>query len=247
MRRADELRRTFEAQLREKDDPRLAEATRVERVIFLTAAVCAGLAIQPLPVVDVLIHTPVQVFMAAKIGEIKGFPVGKKQAEDILKELGGMVGLGLLAQHGVASLYKLGLPTVGGLMAGPLMFASTYAIGRIAEYYFDQKRAGRPILVEEVRKTWSLALSEGRRLAETVLGRETPADPLAEAGSNQASFVAPRSTVVLYPGRKYSTGLSPIKSVCPYCQQEYDVPGNLLGQQVRCSRCRGTFCLTDGR
>jgi uncharacterized protein (DUF697 family) len=242
MRRADELRRTFEAQLRESDDPRLAEAARVQRVIFLTAAVCAGLAIQPLPFVDVLVHTPVQVFMAAKIGEIKGFPISKKQAEDILKELGGMVGLGLLAQHGMASLYKLGLPTVGGLMAAPLVFASSYAIGRIAEYYFDQKRAGRPILVEEVKKIWSLALSEGRRLAETVLGKESQEEPVAEAGLVQASFVAPRSTVVLYPGRKYSPGLSPKKSVCPHCQQEYDVPEDLLGQQVRCSRCRSTFC-----
>ena len=43
MRRADELRRTFlKPSCVRKDDPRLAEATRVERVIFLTAAVCAG-------------------------------------------------------------------------------------------------------------------------------------------------------------------------------------------------------------
>ena len=53
-----------------------------------------------------------------------------------------MVSLGLLAQHGVASLYKLGLPTVGGLMAGPLMFASTYAIGRIAEILLRSEACG---------------------------------------------------------------------------------------------------------
>ena len=245
MRRPDELREAFEAKLRESDDPRLAEVARVQRVIFLTAAVCAGVSIQPLPFADMLLHTPVQVFMAAKIGEIKGFPVTKKQAEDILKELGGMVGLGLLAQHGMASLYKLGLPTVGGLMAAPLMFASTYAIGRIAEYYFDQKRAGKPILVEEVKKVWSVALSEGRRRSEMFLGKEGQSfqeiEPVAEASVDQARYLAPRSTVVLYPGREYGPGLVPTETNCPNCGQDYTVPRDLLGQAVRCSRCRATF------
>lgn len=247
MRRPEELRQALENKLRESDDPRLSEAARVQRIILLTAAVCAGLAIQPLPFADILVLTPLQVYMAVKIGDIKGFPVSKKQAEDILKELGGMVGLGLLTQQGIASLYKLGLPTVGGLMAAPLMFASTYAVGRIAEHYFDQKRAGKPILVDDVKRIWSLALSEGRRRAEVFLGKESPVEsgsvqqPPRSSGSLPASFVAPRSTVVLYPGRRFSPGLSPTASKCPNCGQEYDVPRDLLGREVRCSRCRATF------
>jgi uncharacterized protein (DUF697 family) len=254
MRQPDELRQALESKLRESDDPRLSETARVQRIILLTAAVCAGLAIQPLPFADILVLTPLQVYMAMKIGDIKGFPVSKKQAEDILKELGGMVGLGLLAQQGIAGLYKLGLPTVGGLMAAPLMFASTYAVGRIAEHYFDQKRAGKPILVDEVKRIWSVALTEGRRRAELFLGKESDTLGGAErglspratpySGSVRASFVAPRSTVVLYPGRQFSPGLSPTLSRCPNCGQEYDVPGNLLGHEVRCSRCRKTFCAT---
>lgn len=247
MRRSEELGRALETKLRESDDPRLSETARVQRIIFLTSAVCAGIALQPLPFADILVNTPVQAFMAMKIGDIKGFPVSKKQAEDILKELGGMVGLGLLAQQGISSLYKLGLPVAGGLLAAPLQFSSTYAMGRIAEYYFDQKRAGRPILVDEVKHVWALALSEGRRRAELFLGKENHARvsgaqrvALAQSTGSPA-YVAPKSHVVLYPGRKYAAGYLHTSSKCPGCGQEYDIPRNLVGQEVRCYRCRTTF------
>jgi uncharacterized protein (DUF697 family) len=208
--------------------------------------------LQPLPFADILVHTPVQAFMAMKIGDVKGFPISKKQAEDIVKELGGMVGLGLLAQQGITGLYKLGLPIAGGLLAAPLMFASTYAMGRIAEYYFDQKRAGRPVLVDEVKRTWALALAEGRRRAEQVLGKETQ---VAVAGRSRAfsasaampAHVAPKSRVVLYPGRQYAAGILPKPTKCPGCGQEYEIPLNLAGQEVRCSRCRSMFSAGTGK
>lgn len=250
MRRLEDLGKALETKLRESDDPRLSENARIQRIVFLTAAVCGGLALQPLPFSDIIVQTPLQAFMAMKIGDVKGFPISKKQAEDIVKELGGMVGLGLLAQHGIAGLYKLGLPAIGGLMAAPLMFASTYAMGRIAEYYFDQKRAGQPILVEEVKRIWTLALGEGRRRAEMFLGKEGSSEEGQQPGHRQArdgdkqtkqAYVAPRSKVVLYPGRKFSVGMSPTSLQCPTCAQEYEVPQNLLGQEVRCFNCRRTF------
>lgn len=248
MQRPEELRKALESTLRENDDPRLSEAARIQRVIFLTAAVCAGIAIQPLPFADMLLFTPVQAYMAMKIGNIKGFPVSKKQAEDIIKELGGMVGLGILAHHGMASITKLGLPGAGGLLASPLVFAYTYAVGRIAEYYFDQKRAGRPVFVDEVKNIWATALSEGRRRAESFLGKEPAGrSPGGRARTSRAahrptvSHVAPRSTVVLYPDQKYSAGYSPVTGCCPGCGQQYEVPRKLLGHNVRCSRCRATF------
>ena len=250
MQRPDELRKAVESTLRESDDPRLSEAARIQRVIFLTAAVCAGIAIQPLPFADMLLFTPVQAYMAMKIGNIKGFPISKKQAEDIITELGGMVGLGILAHHGMASIAKLGIPGAGGLLAAPLVFAYTYAIGSIAEYYFDQKRAGRPVFVDDVKKIWVAALSEGRRRAETFLGKEPAMKSAMKSATVQAgrdtsrhtvSHVAPRSTVVLYPDQKYSAGYAPVCGRCPGCGQQYEVPQKLLGHNVRCSRCRATF------
>jgi len=239
----EKLRQALEKSLRQSDDPRLSESARIKRIIFLTAAVCAGIAIQPLPFAEMLVFTPIQALMAMQIGNIKGFPISKKQAEDIIKELGGMVGLGLLAHHGIAGLTKLGLPATGGLIAAPLVFASTYAMGYIAEYYFDQKRAGRPIFVEEVKKVWAAALGEGRRRAELFLGKEPAAAVPVKAGRRPASYVAPRATVILYPEQRYSAGYKLITSKCPTCGQEYKVPHGLLGRDVRCSRCRTTFGL----
>ncbi len=241
MRRPEELSKVLESTLRDSDDPRLSESARVQRVIFLTAAVCAGIAIQPLPFADMLVYTPVQAFMAMKIGYIKGFPISKKQAEDIIKELGGMVGMGLLAHHGMASLAKLGVPAAGGLIAAPFVFASTYAMGSIAEYYFDQKRAGQPIFVEEVKKVWASALSEGRQRGESFLGKEQMGAAQSSHSGQTSSYVAPRSTVVLYPGQKYTAGYEPVHAQCTGCGQEYEVPQKLQGMDVRCSRCRTTF------
>jgi uncharacterized protein (DUF697 family) len=243
MREPEKLGKALESKLRETDDLRLSENARVQRIVFLTSAVCAGIALQPLPFADILIHTPVQAYMAMKIGDIKGFPISKKQAEDIIKELAGMVGLGLLAQQGIASLYRLGLPAVGGLMAAPLMFASTYAMGRIAEYYFDQRRAGRPILVDEVKSIWTRALSDGRRRAEQFLGKE---HQLAHASRsvytlNSQHSIAPKSRVVLFPEKQYPEGTAIRRAKCPGCAQEYHVPRSLIGQDLRCSVCRTVF------
>ncbi|HHT28285.1 MAG TPA: DUF697 domain-containing protein [Firmicutes bacterium] len=245
MRQTEKLSKALESKFRETDDLRLSENARVQRVVFLTSAVCAGIALQPLPFADILVHTPVQAYMAMKIGDIKGFPISKKQAEDILKELAGMVGLGLLAQHGIAGLYRLGLPAVGGLMAAPLMFASTYAMGRIAEYYFDQRRAGRPILVDDVKSIWTRALSEGCRRAERFLGKEqryTRPSSFAYAFNNQR-FIAPKSRVVLYPDKQYAPGTVIRHAKCPGCAQEYAIPRGLVGQDLRCSVCRTVFSL----
>lgn len=245
MRETEKLSKAIESKFRETDDLRLSENARVQRIVFLTSAVCAGIALQPLPFADILVHTPVQAYMAMKIGDIKGFPISKKQAEDILKELAGMVGLGLLAQHGIASLYRLGLPAVGGLMAAPLMFASTYAMGRIAEYYFDQRRAGRPILVDEVKSIWTRALADGRRRAERFLGKEQRNTHLGRNASvlNRQRYIAPKTRVVLYPDKQYSPGTVIRHAKCPSCAQEYRVPRSLVGQDLRCSVCNTVFSL----
>ena len=148
------------------EDESINEQERVSKVILVTAAICAGIAVQPIPFADIAILTPIQAFMAMKIGKIKGFEFSQERAKEIVIELGGVVGMGFAAQQTVLTLYKIGLPFVGGLFTIPLVFGLTYAMGKVAEYYFDQRRAGEPLDKEMAKKIWTRALTEGRKLGK---------------------------------------------------------------------------------
>jgi uncharacterized protein (DUF697 family) len=135
---------------------------KAQRVIVVTASLCAGVAVQPIPVADILFLTPIQIAMAIKLSQIRGFPVSREKAKVVLGELAGMLGLGLLAQHSAITLYKLGLPLLGGCMTIPLVFGLTYGIGRAADYYFQQRAAGRPVDREAMRRIWKEARRESK-------------------------------------------------------------------------------------
>ncbi len=109
---------------------------RVRRSIHLTAGACAAVAIQPLPFADILVLTPIQATLAYKIARLRGQPVSREQARRVLAELGGVLGLGLLAQQTALGLYKLGLPGLGGFMTLPLVYGLSYGIGRVINYYY---------------------------------------------------------------------------------------------------------------
>ncbi len=66
-------------------------------MIFST--VCAAIAIQPIPFADIFILTPLQAYMGVRISAIRRVPLSEKQASDLIKEIMGVVGMGMLAQQ----------------------------------------------------------------------------------------------------------------------------------------------------
>lgn len=171
MTRFEIMKNKLAAEYAALDDQSVDERERGDKVILVTAAVCAGIAVQPLPFADIAILTPLQGFMAMKIANIKGFDFSRERAGEIVVELGGIVGMGFTAQQTVIALYKIGLPFAGGLFTIPLVFGFTYAMGKVTEYYFDRRQAGEPLDKNTIKEIWSMALKEGQRI-----GRSKEAD-----------------------------------------------------------------------
>ena len=71
----------------------ITDDEKVTQIINITASICAGLALQPIPFQDTYILTPIQAFMGTRIAAIRGIPVSRNDAITTVKELGGAVGL----------------------------------------------------------------------------------------------------------------------------------------------------------
>lgn len=111
----------------------LSADQKVNQIIVIFSSVCAGIAIQPIPFADFFILTPIQAFMGSRISAIRGIPLAEKEVSDIVKEIVGAVGMGLLAQQLVIGAFKTFLPFLGGFMTIPVVFGATYAIGKVMD------------------------------------------------------------------------------------------------------------------
>lgn len=141
---------------------------KVDRVIGATALACGVLALQPFPLADVFVLTPVQIVMIVQIGELMGCPMEGRGARAVLLEIIGAAGGGLLAQHLIIAAYKTFLPFAGAVTTIPTVAAVTYGIGQAAKVYFASMRENRHASREELRRA---ALS-GAKESEDRLSRE---------------------------------------------------------------------------
>jgi uncharacterized protein (DUF697 family) len=116
-----------------------------KKVSHVAATACAALALQPIPIADVLILTPIQVLLVQSIGRIYGVPLTAKTAFEIATN----IGLGVLLRQIFVAIIKIGVPVMGGLLASTYVYMSTYYMGRVAQIYFEK---GRPLTPEELNQ-----------------------------------------------------------------------------------------------
>ena len=144
----------------------IPDSEKVSRIINVTASVCAGVAVQPIPFADVFVLTPIQAYMGTRIAAIRGVPVTENDALTTVKELLGVVGLGYLAQQLAIGAYKTGLPGFAGFTTIPLVFGLTYGIGRVMDAYFTGKAKGEFLNPEELKEIWEKGRREGKSSAK---------------------------------------------------------------------------------
>ncbi|WP_425147646.1 YcjF family protein [Deinococcus sp.] len=125
-------------------DPQKSVDENAEEVIRGAALLCGAIAVEPLPFADLLLITPMQIKMVLHVGKIYGFEVTPERAREIVQELGVTVAYGIAARQVMRGLAKLALPLIGGLITAPAVYGWTYALGRLAQTYFENKRAGLP-------------------------------------------------------------------------------------------------------
>lgn len=125
-------------------DPDLSRDENVDEVIKGAALLSGAIAVEPIPFADMLLITPVQAKMVLHIGKIYGYELTADRALEIAKELGATFAYGLAARQVMRGVAKLALPLVGGLITAPAVYGWTFALGRLAQNYFERKRLGLP-------------------------------------------------------------------------------------------------------
>lgn len=140
----------------------LTTEEKVSRIIHIFSATCAAAAAQPLPFADIFILTPIQAYMGARLSAIRGMPISDTKANELLKEVLGTVGMGMLAQQAALGLYKVGLPLMAGFTTIPLVYGLTFAIGRTMDYYLKEKARGNVVSAVDLKRMWRDYQKEGR-------------------------------------------------------------------------------------
>jgi uncharacterized protein (DUF697 family) len=109
------------------------DADQAARVIRNYSIAAAAAAVQPLPLVDLALLTPIQVGMVRSIAMVYGQPLGLRSALELL----GTFGTSLVAQHAVMAAVKLA-PGAGLPVAISVAYAITYAIGEASKVHFER-------------------------------------------------------------------------------------------------------------
>ena len=130
------------------------------------------MAVQPIPFADIFILTPLQALMGERIGSIRGFPLSNKESTDLIKEISGVAGLGLIAQQIALGAYKVGLPGLAGFTTIPLVFGLTYAIGQVVNEYFVRKGRGEQISRKEIKNLFSFYKKQSKTFKRKIPCRE---------------------------------------------------------------------------
>jgi len=133
---------------------------KVTEVIKVTSILCASLATQPLPGMDIFYLTPIQGYMGIKISEIRKLNFKESKIKTMIKEASALIGLGMAGQNFVLTAYKIGIPYFGGIMTIPLVYGATYGIGRVMDFYFIKKAKNQKFDPEELKKIWEETLKQ---------------------------------------------------------------------------------------
>jgi uncharacterized protein (DUF697 family) len=132
------------------------ERTQAVRELIQVCSIASGaVAIQPIPFVDSVLITPIQIAMVQAIGRVRGYNLDRKSIVEIL----GTFGASLLAQNLILAAAKF-VPFAGWVMGVAMAYALTYAVGEVSDHYF---RTGRGTSADELRAKFKETYDQKRR------------------------------------------------------------------------------------
>ena len=106
----------------------------------------AAVTLVPIPFSDFIAVTAVQASMVTAIGRVYGRELNKEEAKHLVLELASVCGAGLVAQKSFATLTKIFLPGLGGVLAAPWAFGITWGMGHVAMTYFANREVTKAVL-----------------------------------------------------------------------------------------------------
>jgi uncharacterized protein (DUF697 family) len=151
-------------------------------LIKSTAAICAAVGAQPIPLADLPILTTLQLVMVSAIMHISGRERSLRAATEFVGALGLNFGAGMVLREGARAALKF-LPGWGNVICGMIAGAGTYAIGKAASVYFIEG-----LSLKDARRTY-LATRRRKRGAEFLPGHQ------AKSAGKPARDSLPRDTI----------------------------------------------------
>ena len=149
---AETIERVLEGDFSDATDEEREEAVR--EVIAVCSLASSAVSIQPFPLVDVALITPIQIGMVQAIGRVHDHDLDRKSVLEILTTLGASI----VAQNAMMAAAKC-IPVLGWLMALSMAYALTHAIGEVSDHYFRQ---GRGVSPDRLRSMFRKAYHEKR-------------------------------------------------------------------------------------
>src|SRR5690606_4725628 len=134
------------------DEEREKAATEVIRVCSIGAA---AVVVQPLPMLDIALLTPIHVAMVKAIGGVYGYTLDRKTVLGIT----GAFGASIAAQNLVIASAKL-VPFATLPVAISVAYALTHAIGEASRVYFQ---SGRKLSRARMKQVFHQDYSETKR------------------------------------------------------------------------------------
>ncbi len=141
----------------------LSEKEKVEQIIKIASSTCALVAIQPIPFADIYLLTPIQAYFGSRIASIKGVPVNESEVLDLIKEVTGIIGLGVIAQQIGLGLWKFISGGLGGLLTLPMVYALTYAVMSVTDAHYTAKAKNRKLSDDVIKDIWKRAFKKGKK------------------------------------------------------------------------------------
>jgi uncharacterized protein (DUF697 family) len=138
----DTLERVMKGDFDGASDAEKDEAVR--DVIQVCSVASAAVAWQPIPFVDTVLVSPIQIAMVQAIGRIHGHKIDQKSVVEIL----GTFGASLVAQNLIMAAAKF-VPFAGWVVGMSMAYSLTWAVGEVGDHYF---RNGRGVPQQELQQ-----------------------------------------------------------------------------------------------
>ena len=130
-------------------------AEAIRDVINVCSVAAGAVTFQPIPFLDTVLISPIQIGMVQAIGRVYGHKLDQKAIIEMLSTFGAS----LLAQNAIIAAAKF-IPFAGWVVSISMAYALTYAIGEVADHYFKN---GRGVSAEELKSMFDRVYHEKKK------------------------------------------------------------------------------------
>jgi uncharacterized protein (DUF697 family) len=157
---AETIGRVMHGDFAEATDAERLEAVREVTVVCSVAAAAA--AVQPVPLLDLALLTPIHIGLVQAVGQIHGHKLDAKTVVEVTASFGASI----VARGVVMSALKL-IPVFGWAASASMAYAMTYAIGEVSHCYF---KSGRGLSARDLRSMYR-SVYEAKRAEKEAAAR----------------------------------------------------------------------------